>query len=199
MNKFFNIKRNKTIIILILALCSTKVFSYDYPWAVEYKIKEQSLKKTNMILKNYILENKVFQVFEAGHTSSESDKLLLYEDNYIPFGKVLMGEIYLKDVNAIVHFYIPRIKNNNYIRLVSYCKDIEMIEGKVYKKKWGKFVSFNDVEPTKLEIPIKKSFEKNFLSKLPLEWEYQKPAALDRFISKVLTTMYRPRKNFIDF
>ncbi|MBP5451379.1 MAG: hypothetical protein J6Y16_03995 [Treponema sp.] len=134
MNKFFNIKRNKTIIILILALCSTKVFSYDYPWAVEYKIKEQSLKKTNMILKNYILENKVFQVFEAGHTSSESDKLLLYEDNYIPFGKVLMGEIYLKDVNAIVHFYIPRIKNNNYIRLVSYCKDIEMIEGKVYKK-----------------------------------------------------------------
>ena len=189
----------KRILIILFFLCSAKLFSYDYPWPIDYEIKEESLEKVNIILQDYIMKKKDLQVFESGHTTAEVDKLLLYEDNYIPFGKVLMGKIYLKDVNTIVNFYVPRIKKKNYIRLVSYTKEVEIVKEKIYKKKWGKYISFNDVEPTKAEIPIKESFERNFLSKLPLEWEYQEPAALDKFLSKLLTTLYRPRKNFIDY
>ena len=128
--------------------------------------------------------------------------LLLEEVEYIPFGEVLCGSVYLKEYSTVVSFYIPYVpgRKKNYIRFVSYYKNIKIVEGKAvidYNAK-GKSIPFNDVEPTKEEIPIKESFERNFLAKLPLEYEYQKPAALDRFLSKLLTTLYRPRKNFVN-
>ncbi|MBQ9537841.1 MAG: hypothetical protein IJU95_01105 [Treponema sp.] len=65
------------------------------------------------------------------------------------------------------------------------------------EKKWGKNFAFNDVEPTKKEILIKESFERNFLGKLDLEWEYVQPAALDRYLSKLMS-LFRRRKDFVD-
>lgn len=209
-------QRISKIIILALLLCTSRAFAYDYPWAVEYEIKEDSLEKINTIVQDFVLANPDMQVFGFDEWVSEQYEpknnelrvgrelciLLLAEEEYIPFGQVLCGSIYLKECGCSVSFYIPYVpgKKKNYIRFVSYNDKIEMVEGKAvinFKAK-GKSFLFNDVEPTKQEIPIKESFEKNFLSKLPLEFEYQKPAALDRFLSKLITTLFRPRKNFVD-
>lgn len=90
-----------------------------------------------------------------------------------------------------------QVKKKNYIRLFSYCTDLEFVEEKTQRKRWGKYTAFNDVEPTRQEIPIKKSFEKNFLSKLDLEWKYEKPFLLDRGLSKFIS-LFRKRKAFSD-
>ena len=212
-------KKSKTIILLFFIFTS-KLFAYDYPWEVEYEIKEPSIEEINKTVTKFIIENSEYQVYvfdrliNGEYTSAKNEleihdslyKLNLKKTEWIPFGKVLCGSIYLEDVGFTVYFYIPHVSgiNKNFIRLVSYAtygNNIIKHDGKTIIKKGTKHTKhyfFNDVESTKLEIPIKKSFEKNFLSKLPLEWEYQEPAALDKFLSKLLTTLYRPRKNFID-
>ena len=198
-------KNIKKLIILLFMLHFGRIYAYDYPWNVEYEIKRDSLEEINEIVQKFVYENPEFHVYEVARSTYEvGEKNDLYElllkiDEYIPFGQVLEGTIYLNDVDSVVHFYIPHIsgKNKNYIRLVSYCTDLELVEGKTQRKRWGKYTAFNDVEPTKQEIPIKKSFEKNFLSKLPLEWKYEKPAALDRGLSKFIS-VFRKRKNFTD-
>ncbi len=198
-------QRINKIIILMLVLCTSRAFAYDYSWPVDYQIKNDSINEIDMIIQNHIYNTPELHVYEINWNTyalgikEDGLKLLVYFDECIPFGNILEGKIYLKDVNAVVFFYLPQIQGKNYLRLISYCTDFYPIDEKHYRKKWGSYTSFNDVEPTKAEIPIKESFERNFLAKLPLEFEYQKPAALDRFLSKLITTLYRPRKNFVDY
>lgn len=201
----------KTFAIFFL-LCITKLYAYDYAWDIEYEIKSESLEYINTTIQNFINEESVLQVYELDwdtYYKMEPEgqkygiinnyyKLCLAKKNYEPYGNVLQGEIYLSDVKTVVNFYIPYLKDQKktYFRLVSYCKDIKNI-GSLICGTPGKYISFNDVEPTKQEIPIKESFEKNFLSKLALEYEYIKPAEIDMKLSKFLT-FFRKRKNFID-
>lgn len=198
-------KKIASLIIVWVVLSFCRLFAYDYPWPVDYKIKNQSLEEINEIVQKFVYENPEFHVYKVDRTTYEvgsnndSYELLLEFNEYKPFGQVLEGTIYLKDVIAVVHFYIPHVpgKKKNYIRLVSYCNDFELVEGNIHRKRWGKYTAFNDVEPTKQEIPIKESFEKNFMSKLDLEWEYEKPFLLDRGLSKFIS-LFRKRKDFPD-
>ena len=205
-------KNIKKLIILLFVLHLGRIYAYDYPWNVEYEIKKESLEEINEIVQEYVYANSDFHVYDLdwdaynknepqGHElgiKNEYYKLDLEKKDVVPFGQVLCGTIFLGDVNALVGFHIVYIpgRKKNYIRLVSYSKTYEVVDEKIAMIR-GKFNSFNDVEPTKQEIPIKKSFEKNFLSKLPLEWKYEKPAALDRGLSKFIS-VFRKRKNFID-
>lgn len=202
----------KRLLLLIFVITFQKIYAYDYAWEVEYEIKCDSLEIINNSVMSLLCEKSYFQAFvldwdaynryePKGHELGIKNiyyKLCLEKKEYEPFGKVLQGDIYLQDVNSVVRFYIPYIKGRNrcYIRLVSYCNILER-KSNIICGIPGKYISFNDVEPTKKEIPIKESFEKNFLSKLPLEWEYEKPAAIDRFFSKFLS-LFRKRKNFVD-
>ena len=202
----------KITVIILLLLCSFSLHSYDYSWNINYEIKADSLEYINKTIQNTIYELSEFHVYELDWDSFNKNepkghelgikntyyKLCLEKTNYEPYGTILQGEIYLTDVDSVVSFYIPYVKGNNkyYIHLVSYCKAIEKKDNKIFGKP-GKYISFNDVEPTKNEIPIKESFEKNFMSKLPLEWEYERPAAIDRKLSKLLS-LFRKRKNFSD-
>ncbi|MBR4385004.1 MAG: hypothetical protein IKP51_00610 [Treponema sp.] len=198
-------KKIVTLIIVWVVLSFCRLFAYDYPWPVDYNIKNKPLEEINEIVWDFICENPEFHVYKVDRTTYEvgsnndSYELLLEFKEYKPFGHVLQGTIYLKDVVAVVHFCILHIsgKEKNYIRLFSYCTDLELVEGNINRKRWGKYTSFNDAEPTKKEIPIKKSFEKNFLSKLDLEWEYEKPFLLDRGLSKLMS-LFRKRKDFSD-
>ncbi len=191
------------------------LYAYDYSWPVEYEFYESSTEKINKAVTDFIIDNPGMQVYIFNKWVNEkyeikenefkiNDELCtlnLEKREWRPFGLVLCGSIFLQDVGYSVGFYIPYVSGvkKNYIRFVSYSSKIKKIEERNiinYKNK-GTQKAFNDVEPTKQEIPIKESFEKNFLAKLPLEWEYKKPAALDRFFSKLLS-LFRKRKNFID-
>lgn len=202
----------RKIIFILVLLCCSRLYSYDYPWPVEYEIKKDSIYEINNIITKFIHEDSKFQTYDydSGEYSrrrlkgsDESIKNELYRINlekreWEPFGKVLCGSIFLEDVNAVVGFYVPYVSGSQktYIRLVSYSRKFEK-DGKKIVIIRGISKLFNDVEPTKNEIPIKESFEKNFMSKLPLEWEYVKPAAIDRRLSKLLS-FFRKRKNFSD-
>ncbi len=192
---------------MIFLLCSFYVFSYDYPWAVEYEIKKDSLEEINQIIQNYINIKPEFHVYDLDldqksiSVNDSNDvyyKLNLEKREWKPFGQVLCGSIFLRDVDAIIGFYVPYVPglNKYFIRLVSYSENYKVDNERIVIIR-GKYKSFNDVEPTKMEGPIKESFEKNFLSKLPLEYEYFEPAALDRNLSKFLS-LFRKRKNFVD-
>lgn len=202
----------KKLFFIMLLFCISELYAYDYPWEVEYEIKSDSLEYINRSVQNLINVKTELQVYELDwdmYKKNEPNgqelgiknkyyKLSLERSEYVPYGKVLQGDIYLTDVNTVVHFYIPYVKGRNkyYIRLVSYCQSLEK-NGKKICGMPGKYVSFNDVEPTKIEIPIKKSFEKNFLDILPFEWTYVEPASIDKRISKILS-FFRKRKNFSD-
>ena len=204
----------KKIIALFFLINTFKLYAYDYRWPVDYEIKYESLKTINKTVSDFIHEHPEFQVYaldwdtyfrnvpDGPHIGIENEyyKLELDMEEVVPFGKTLCGNVYLEDVKAIVHFYIPHVlreNGQNLIRLVSYNMSLEKSEGQVIRKEGGKYTLFNDVEPTKKEIPIKESFERNFLSKLKLEWEYVEPADLDKWLSKFLT-FFRKRKNFPD-
>lgn len=193
----------RKIFFILFLLLTSNLSAYDYSWHVEYEIKRDSLERINKIVSDFIYDHPEFQVYKVDYTTYEVGtktddyKLLLGTDEWIPFGQVLEAKIYLDDVDAVINFYVPYVAGYNLIRLVSYCTDLKQVGDDPQRKKWGKYTSFNDVEPTKKEIPIKESFEKNFLSKLDLEWEYVKPAALDRGLSKFLS-LFRKRKNFPD-
>lgn len=192
---------------MIFLLCSFYVFPYDYPWAVEYEIKKDSLEEINQIIQNYINIKPEFHVYDLDldqKSISENDsndvyyKLNLEKREWKPFGQVLCGSIFLRDVDAIIGFYVPYVPglNKYFIRLVSYSENYKVDNERIVIIR-GKYNSFNDVEPTKKEGPIKESFEKNFLDKLPLKYEYVEPSALDRNLSKFMS-LFRKRKNFVD-
>lgn len=201
---------NLIIILFVLSFC--RLYAYDYPWQVEYEIKIDSLEEINNIVQDFVYNNPKLHVYDLdwdaynrnepqGHElgiKNEYYKLNLEKKDLEPLGLALCGCVFLEDVNAVVGFnivYIPGRKKN-YVRLVSYSKTYEIVKEKIVIIR-GKHNFFNDVEPTKQEIPIKESFEKNFMAKLPLEWEYEKPAALDKGLSKFIS-LFRKRKNFTD-
>ncbi len=205
-------KKIVTLIIVWVVLSFCRLFAYDYPWPVDYKIKNQSLEEINEIVQKFVYENPEFHVYDLDWDAYDKNepqgyklgikneyyKLNLEKEEVEPFGHILCGGIFLEDVNAVVGFYIVYIpgRKKNYIRLISYSKIFELHDGKIVISR-GKHNFFNDVEPTKKEIPIKKSFEKNFLSKLDLEWKYEKPFLLDRALSKLMS-LFRKRKDFSD-
>lgn len=207
----------KRIAAILALLCSFSLYSYDYPWPVDYQIKNINLENVNTIIQTYISDNPKIQIYvlnqgtyelnmrmkEPYHINNEmmnalEENGIKTKDMYV-FPKGLDASIYLNDVDAAVHFSI--VKNGTgtiYLRLGGYGKHkYEIVSNQRRITKGGEMFPFNDVEPTKNEIPIKESFEKNFLSKLPLEWEYVKPAAIDRRLSKLLS-FFRKRKNFSD-
>ena len=202
----------KKITVILLLLSSYNLYSYDYPWPVEYEIKKDSIYDINNIITNFVYENNMLQTYDYDRVEysrrrleganewikSELYKINLGKSEWEPFGKVLCGSVFLEDVNAVVGFYVPYVPGTQktYIRLVSYSEKYEKVGEKIVIIR-GVSKLFNDVEPTKKEIPIKESFEKNFMSKLPLEWEYKRPAAIDRNLSKILS-LFRKRKNFSD-
>lgn len=198
------VNRIRFLFIFVFVFISFELFSYDYAWEVQYEIKEESIEEVNKIIENFIISNSEFHVYRTdkfstyllGKKTNRYELSLDEEDTYL--GRSLFGHIYLKDVNATVGFNIHRVETNKkiYVYLLSYCSDLKET-GVPYEKKWSEYISFNDVEPTKKEVPIKESFEKNFLSKLPLEWEYKKTAVLDRGLSKLLS-LFRKRKYFTD-
>lgn len=201
--------RKSIFIIVLMFLCSS-VWAYDYPWYVDYKIIDLSLDDINFKIENYIKEHPQLTVYELDWEKfnkmnpepgdrNQYYKISLEKRNYPPFEQVLCGEVFLCDVNSVVNFIVPSIKGNgeNYIRLISYCKTLEIKESDIISGCPGAYISFNDVEPTKTETEIKESFEKNFLDKLYINYEYQKPSLLDSFLSKFLS-LFRKRKNFID-
>ena len=199
----------KKIITLIFLLFFSKLFAYDYAWPVDYRFKINSQDEVNSIIEKFIYDNPEFQVYtvdwdsylENSETKEDFFEICLKYKERIPFGNVLMGNVYLYDVETKVSFYILPVSLSPsgavYLELSGYTKDLEKIGNKIITKKNPCWFSFNDVEPTQQEIPIKESFEKNFLSKLPLEYEYVDPGNLDRNISKFLT-IFRKRKNFQD-
>ncbi len=204
----------KKIIALFFLLLTSKLYAYDYSWTVDYVVDNDNIDEINKIVSDFIYENPEFQVYALDWSTynrnipygrnigieNEYYKLELGMEDVVPFGNVLCGNVYLADVKAFVHFYIPHVlreNGQNLFRLVSYNTDLQISEEKIIRKMWGKYIPFNDVEPTKKETPIKKSFEKNFLSKLNLEYEYVKPADLDIWLSKFLS-FFRKRKNFSD-
>lgn len=207
----------KKITVILLLLCSYNLYSYDYPWPVEYLIKNESLEDINRTIQTYILNNPKIQIHvlkqgtyklnmrmeEPYHIDKEMMNALeengINTKNMYVFPKGLDTSIYLNDVDAAVHFSIVQFETGKIVLRVSgYGKHkYEIVENQRRIKKGGEMFSFNDVEPTKKEIPIKESFEKNFMSKLPLEWEYVKPTAIDRRLSKLLS-FFRKRKNFSD-
>ncbi|MBP5697379.1 MAG: hypothetical protein J6X11_12140 [Treponema sp.] len=205
-------KKIATLIIVWVVLSFCRLFAYDYPWPVDYNIKNKPLEEINEIVQQFIYENPKFQVYDLDWKAYDNNipngsesgikneyyKLNLEKREVIPLGMALCGGIFLEDVNAVVGFnivYIPGRKKN-YMQLVSYSKTYEIVKEKIVIIR-GKHNFFNDVEPTKKEIPIKESFEKNFLSKLDLEWKYEKPFLLDRGLSKLMS-LFRKRKDFSD-
>ena len=54
----------KKVLFMIFLLCSFYVFPYDYPWAVEYEIKKDSLEEINQIIQNYINIKPEFHVYD---------------------------------------------------------------------------------------------------------------------------------------
>lgn len=203
-------KNIKKLFFILFMLSFCRVWAYDYPWPVDYQIKNRSLEEIHKIIQELIENNSGYQIYEFDSDSyfkNESHigvkknfyKLRLGVEELIPFGKVLTGGIYLSDIDIVIFFYIPYLSRAKKccIRLTGYCSDIEDVDGqKCLKRNW-KSHAFNDVEPTKQEIPIKESFEKNFMSKLDLEWEYEKPFLLDRGLSKFIS-LFRKRKDFSD-
>ncbi len=206
----------KKLFLLLFFICMFNIFGYDYRWPIDYRIKNYSLDYINKIIWDFVLANTEFHVYtmdveeyklqlklsEPYELSEYAKNWMtregIYDKNWYHFPTSVEATVYLKDVDAAIHFFLLRFKTGEIcLRLSGYGIEYELIEAKVFPKKTCKWFSFNDVEPTKQEIPIKKSFEKNFLSKLPLEWEYEKPAALDRYLSKLLS-LFRKRKNFVD-
>lgn len=205
-------KKITALIIGWVMLSFCRLYAYDYPWNVEYEIKRDSLEEINEIVQKFVYENPELHAYDLdwnaydnnypkGHElgiKNEYYKLNVEKKDVPPFGQALCITIFLRDVNAVVGFHIVYIpgRKKNYMRLISYSHTYEMVKEKVVIIR-GKHKFFNDVEPTKQEIPIKKSFEENFLSKLDLEWKYEKPAALDRGLSKFIS-LFRKRKAFPD-
>lgn len=188
------------------------MFAYDYPWPVDYRFKINSQDEVNSVIEKFIYDNPEFQVYKIDLENYSADDELKDEDlqlclsyvNREPFGIVLRGNVFLNDVNSDVGFSILPIKQSQekeiIIRLNGYSKKLDIITlgEKTVVKKWQENFSFNDVEPTQQEIPIKESFEKNFLERLPIECEYVDPGNLDRIISKILT-VFRKNKFVILF
>ena len=204
----------KKIIALFFLINTFKLYAYDYQWPVDYVVDNDNIDEINKIVQDFIYDNPEFHVYKVDYTvykntntyklgvRDENYKLLVEKKETAPFGDTLDCKIYLSDVDAVAFFFIPHIPGtgHNLIRLVSYCNDFKQIDENASSKKckkWVAYTGFNDVEPTKKEAPIKESFERNFLSKLPLSVEYIKPAAIDRGLSKFLS-FFRKRKNFPD-
>lgn len=187
----------KKIITLIFLLFFPKLFAYDYPWPVDYRFKINSQDEVNFVIEKFIYDNPEFQVYtvdwdsylENSETKEDFFEICLKYKERIPFGNVLMGNVYLDDVETKVSFYILPVSvlpsGAVYLELGGYTKDLEKIGNKIITKKNPCWFSFNDVEPTQQEIPIKESFERNFLDNLPLEWEYVDPGTLDKTLSKI--------------
>lgn len=206
----------KRLLLLIFVITFQKIYAYDYAWEVEYEIKNKTFDEINQtvwefVYNNpkfhvYILEGELYQLrlemlepYKLSDYATEwmSKEGILTEDIY-KYPMSVDSYIYLSDVDAAVHFFLIKFATGKTVfRLDQYWIGYEFIDNRWQAKKDCKGYNFNDVEPTKKEIPIKESFEKNFLSKLPLEWEYEKPAAIDRFFSKFLS-LFRKRKNFVD-
>lgn len=208
--------KKAAIILLIFNL--TRLYAYDYNWPVDYLIKEQTQETANSVVETFINENPGFQFYVRDYAAeNKSYKLDLEIADWpsvssqvneslekaglekIVSEKVLRGTIYLEDADAFVYFQIIPITSPDriFLRLSAYGLGTDIKQGVITKKEDGKTFGFNDVEPVKKELPVKESFEKNFMSKLPLEWEYQEPARLDKAISKILS-FFRKRKNFPD-
>ncbi|MBQ2206995.1 MAG: hypothetical protein II413_07290 [Treponema sp.] len=206
----------KKLIVVLFVLSFCRLYAYDYPWPVDYKIKNKTLEEINKIVWDAVYENPEFHVYVLdgdGYKLSlkmdEPYKLSdgakewmtregIIKDDWYYFPLSVDATVYLYDVNAAVHFFIPQFTTGKIvIRLDHYSFGYELVEDQIRPKKNCKWFSFNDVEPTKQEIPIKESFEKNFLSKLDLEWKYEKPSCLDRGLSRFLT-LFRKRKAFPD-
>lgn len=205
-------------VITFIFFNSVRSYAYDYNWPVDYLIKDKSQEATNNIVESFIQENPEFQFYKRDyHAENESYKMELgicdwpsvspqvneaLEENgcekIVP-EKVLGGCVYLEDIDSYVYFRILPIKSPDRIilRLTAYANGTDVKHGVRTKKEDGRTYPFNDVEPVKKEFPVKESFEKKFLSKLSLEWEYQDPVFLDKSISKIMS-FFRKRKNFID-
>ena len=109
-------QRINNIILLMLVLCTSRAFAYDYSWPVDYQIKNDSINEIDMIIQNHIYNTPELHVYEINWNTyalgikEDGLKLLVYFDECIPFGNILEGKIYLKDVNAVVFFYLPQIQ-----------------------------------------------------------------------------------------
>nr|MCR5063580.1 hypothetical protein [Treponema sp.] len=178
-------------------------------WPVDYEIKYNRLDEANIILWDFIIENPEYQVYTVNWKAYSIDndfkdeylQLCLYYEEQVPFGIILKGNIFLKDVNAKVSFNIHPVDKppygTVYLVLGGYSKDIEKNKDKIITKKGCEWHSFNDVEPTEEETKIKESFEKNFLAKLPLETEYVDPGNLDKNLSKILRFLKKWKIKYI--
>lgn len=206
--EFFNKRIIRKLIALLFFLFSSKLFAYDYPWAVDYVFKYNTLKKVNETVQNFIYEHPEIQVFKTNGTDyldeqkvqelKEDDlQLYLIYHDMVPYGEVLMGCIYLKDVDTVAIFRIIPISSSSsnvvYIRLYGYGKNILYLNRKIILTPKGIGSPFNDVEPNEEQEKIKESFERNFLDSLSLDWEYVDPGSLDRIISKIMRS-YKDNK-----